>query len=326
MQRLTRRFRAGFGRCWRVLSILLAVPVAWVFGQEVTDSRPATRPQHVAADAEAAGEVVQKMMAALAEGGIRLDLKKKSVSFDAVVHRPDDLLEYIIITRRGKSHEALLITEVRPSLLNTALLALGLKPGENARSEEIDPPPTREEVESGAPMFRVFPPKGPQLWLTASWFEGEGEDVRRVEVAIEDLVIDVETTTWVRDNRWVYLGGRMAAPYEGDPEAYMADLQGNLVSMPYMVPANHLIAMDHKRARDERNWWIAKKCPEPGKTLQVTIHTAKPKLCTEREARLRRELGPSEGELEAEKARARKPAESKDTGPVESGGGRLSGR
>lgn len=228
----------------------------------------------------------QDLHAAFHKAGLTVDLKAKTVAFKAKVARPADLLEYVLITRHGKAHEAMLVTEVQPSVLNAALLALGLEPGTNFTYKEKDPPPTEEEVRAGVDWLIVTPPKGPLVWFTIAWNDAEGG---RHEHPIEDLLMDLETGEGVEGAEWVYIGGRMASPYRGEPPVFVADLEGNLASCCYLEPGNHLVTLRHERARRDDNWWLTDACPEPGTDVAVTIHMTKPKLVTEREARIARD-------------------------------------
>lgn len=224
--------------------------------------------------------------AAFAKAGIDLDLEHKCLTVKAKVGRPADLLEFVLITRIGKAHEALLLTEVQPSLLNAALLALGLEPGTNATYKEKDPPPSEEEVRAGVDWLIVTPPSGPQVWFTVAWTDGEGH---AKEAPIEDWVMDLVTGEGIEEAQWIYIGGRMAPPYRGEPPVYIADLEGNVVSCCYLDPGNHLLTLRHPRARSDQNWWMTEACPEPGTEVKMTVHTRKPALVVAREERLARE-------------------------------------
>jgi hypothetical protein len=90
-------------------------------------AQAATRPQDPATDRELA-------LRAFSEKGITLDLAQKTVTIDAVVNAPPDPIEYVLVHRRGKSHEAMFLTEVKPSDLNAALLALGFRAATRARA------------------------------------------------------------------------------------------------------------------------------------------------------------------------------------------------
>lgn len=238
--------------------------------------------------AGAAQDLEKEFLDTLAEAGIEFDREAKTATIPAMVNRLGDPLEYALIHRRGKTHEALLITEVQPSIMNAALLALGLEPGKNATYKEKDPPPTREEVEAGADFVDVFPPEGMPLYLTVSWTtETEDGKEERHEEAIEDLILDMTTGETVDTMQWIFLGGRMAALYRGDPPVFVADYEGNMVSICYLDPPNHLATMKHERARDDMIWWRTEKCPAPGVEVKVTFHKNKPKAVEEREKRLK---------------------------------------
>ena len=226
------------------------------------------------------------LSAAFQQAGLDVDLLAKTVTLKAKMSRPIDLLEYVLITRQGKSHEALLVVEAQPSILNAALLALGLTPGKNVSFKEKDPLPSEEEVRSGVDWLIITPPQGPQVWFTLVWSDAEG---KRQERVLDDLLMDLSTGDVLEGGDWIYIGGRMAAPYRGEPEVFIADLEGNLMSCCYLDPNNHLVTLRHERARSDQNWWLTDACPEAGTEMSLTIHTRKPKLVVDREARLLKE-------------------------------------
>ena len=78
----------------------------------------------------------------LAQAGIHLDFDHKAVSTLARIEVTDQLLEYLAVLPHGAAHEAMLVlggqrspedSVVWAEFLNTAILALGLEPGQNAR-------------------------------------------------------------------------------------------------------------------------------------------------------------------------------------------------
>lgn len=260
--------------------LLCAFVVAAACGQEPAPPKPA-EPAPVAQDP---GAVLREVRAQLEKEGIELDAKAQTVSVKAFVNEPRDPIEYLLVQRRGKRHEAVFWTEAKPSVLNAALLMLGLEPGKNATFTEKDPPPSLEEIEKGADPLIVTAPQGMNLWMTVSWTT---EDGKQVEHCVEDLIIDLKTQEPVADAAWVYLGGRMAQLYKGDPEVFVADFEGNLVSVCYLAPDNHLATMSHGRARDDQNWWTTKLLPEFGKEVRFVFHRVEPPVHQEREKRLR---------------------------------------
>lgn len=235
------------------------------------DAKPAARPD---------------VPEAFAKLGIELDLQGKKLALKVRVGRPADLLEYVLIARQGKSHEALLVAEVQPSILNAAMLLLGLTAGKNVEFKDKDPMPSKAEIEAGEDWFIIIPPKGPQVWFTLAWTDSEGT---QHEKALDDLVLDCTTGEALEGADWIYLGGRMAPPYKGEEAVFIADLQGNLVSCCYLDPANHLVTLRHPHARSDMNWWMTEACPPPGTEAKLTVHTIKPKLVQEREERIAKE-------------------------------------
>ncbi|MEZ5964731.1 MAG: YdjY domain-containing protein [Planctomycetota bacterium] len=251
--------------------------------------------------------------AAFARSGIEVDLEHKRLTVRAKVSRPADLLEYVLITRVGKAHEALLVTEASPSVLNAALLALGLTPGTNVTYKEKDPPPSEEEVRAGVDWLVITPPTGPQVWFTVAW---KDDDAAKHECPLEDLLMDLDTGEGVADAEWIYIGGRMAAPYRGEAPVFIADLEGNLVSSCYLDPGNHLVTLRHARARSDQNWWMTEACPPPGTAVALTVHTQKPDLVRVREERLAKEAAAGKKPKGPPKELPAQPASSDNPPPI----------
>jgi len=279
-----------------------------------------------------ADAVLAEVQKQLQAEGITYDAATGTIAVKAVVNQPQDPIEYLLIHRKGKRHEAIFVTKAKPSVLNAALLMLGLKQGKNATYVEKNPPPTLEEVQKGADPLVVTPPQGEPFWMTVRWRVGEdgaagatGEKSKVVEHCIEDLLLDRTTGKPAVDCSWIYLGGRMAQLYRDEPEVYVADFEGNLVSVCYLTPDNHLGTMAHKNARDDQNWWMTTLVPPPETEVEVVFHRTMPKLHQERLKRLAAEAVPGEkpagkdGEKAAEKV-GEKPSERKDDKPAGSGG------
>ena len=82
-----------------------------------------------------------------------------SVRMNAVVvNAPTNELEFLLIHPIGKKHEALLLTKCKPSILNGALIVLGLKPGKNASFVPKKPPPTEAQIKAGVDPMVLVPP------------------------------------------------------------------------------------------------------------------------------------------------------------------------
>lgn len=64
-------------------------------------------------------------------GAVRLDTKARSLTFPAVINMTTGLVEYVIVTTKGKVHESLLRSDAEPYHIHTAMLLLGVKPSTN---------------------------------------------------------------------------------------------------------------------------------------------------------------------------------------------------
>lgn len=97
-------------------------------------------------------ESLQKQAAELIEktgettfriGRVQCDRATKTISFPAKINSREGLVEYALVTTKGKVHEALLATEVSPLHLHLAALLLGMAP----QGETPKPMPISIEVE-----------------------------------------------------------------------------------------------------------------------------------------------------------------------------------
>lgn len=186
---------------------------------------------------DAQEEALALLERAFREQGIRLDISAGACAVPAEVCIREDLLEYLVVGRAGAAHEALLRTDVTPSLLNTALVALGVEAGENAQWVEADPPPTAEELAAGAKTHRVIPPRGDSFFLYVAWREGEERFLYR----IEDLVGNLRTGRSLRRHAFVYLGSRMVRPDPDGEEIFAADWEGNLIALSFFQQGNTVL-------------------------------------------------------------------------------------
>lgn len=262
------------------------------------DGKQPPKPAPAATDPQ---KVLAEMKEQFAKEGIAFDLTAKTVSVPAVVNKPQDPVEYLLIQKKGKRHEAVFVTMAKPSVLNAALLLLGLVPGKNASYVEKKPAPTLEEVQAGVDPIIVTPPQGEPFFMTVRWKDAEGKPV---EHCVEDLLLDLGTQKPIVDCSWIYLGGRMAQIYRNEPEVYIADFEGNLISVCYLSPDNHLATMVHKDARDDRNWWTTNLMPEADTAVEFVFHRGESKLHGERKKRLAKEKAGAKDAAEAKDEKA----------------------
>ena len=207
----------------------------------------------------------QDVFAALAQSGIDLDLDRGTVSVPATFLILDDWLEYLIVTPQGKAHESLFQTSVRPSLLNAAILALGLEPGKRMRWENRVPQPTETELAEGVRPVLAVAPTGPQLFLYAEWTDGD--EVYRYRV--EDLVLKSNSRTAMDRTGWVFVSAPFVPdhprPDQERREVFGADRDGNIASLCFFANETHLLSS-----------------PDPD-AIHQTIWTANPFLCPDKD-------------------------------------------
>ena len=216
-----------------VRGIVMALLSAAVLqGPEVAPSAP-SRP---------AGE--REVERAFLEHEIHLDLDRGTCWIPATIDVREDLLEYLLVNPKGAAHESLLATEVVPSRLNAALLALGAVPGKNAAWKTKDPPPTEEEIRDGVAPYVVQPPSGDGFCLYVGWREGGETHFHRVD----DLLRNLESGRSMRRHAWVFLGSRVvrmrprSEPKDAPPkEVFAADVEGNLVNISFFEEGNTLV-------------------------------------------------------------------------------------
>jgi hypothetical protein len=213
------------------------------------------------------------VLEAFREVGLVLDVGSGVCAVPVTVQVRDDLLEFLLTDVHGSSHEAMLTTVVQPSVLNTALLLLGVQPGQNARWIEVDPAPTLEERRQGVSPYDVRPPEGDGFYLYLAWREGEETHLHRVE----DLLRNLATGRSMRRHRWVYLGSRMWPGSEGEPERFAADLERNHINLALLSQGTTLVTA----ALPESQWqsiWLPNAWLLPPRGTDVHLYFSRERL------------------------------------------------
>jgi len=201
-------------------------------------------------DAAASGQAARALVEALAAEGIELDLARGLCAVPARVLVRGELLEYVLVGPRGAAHESLLSTDVTPSLVNTALLTLGVERGRNATWTPREPPPTPEERRAGVGAYEVAPPEGDGFYLYVLWKE-------RGEVyffQVEDLINNLATGRRMERHRWVYLGSRFGRPEPDADEVFVADEEQNLVNLAFFSEGHTLLTAALPDCLDQTIW------------------------------------------------------------------------
>ncbi|HBF22268.1 MAG TPA: hypothetical protein DDW23_00510 [Planctomycetes bacterium] len=210
-------------------------------------------PQHEEENAKEAS-----LISELAGKGVHLNMQEGWIELSATICQRSDPLEYLIINLpRGKDHEALFACEgVDAQSLNTAMLLLGVEAGSNGKFEELEKPPSREDLEAGKPAHRVIPASGDGFYIQASWqVKNSVGEMETHFYRAEDLVLNLRDQRAYHRGKFIYLGSRFIKPHRDAREMFAADAEGNYVSLCYFVPANHLLTGNDPNADDQYLWY-----------------------------------------------------------------------
>jgi hypothetical protein len=177
-------------------------------------------------------------------GSVRLDKLQRAISFPAVLNMNTNLIEYLIVTVSGKTHESLLRTEVAPYQIHLALLLLGAKgAGTNAFPEN-----------------HAQPLPGDKVSLELSWtVDGKTNRLRA-----DECIYNRQTQSTMSRGSWIYNGSRLI---EG---AFIAQEIGSIVSL--IEDPDALINNPRPGRENDEIWEIKSKgLPPLNAPVNVTI-------------------------------------------------------
>ncbi len=156
---------------------------------------------------------------------VRIDAQRRIVEFDGIVpidahhaDTPDVYLEVIACTRGTREHEALVMTEARPSHIHAAMLLIGLTPGA-----------------PGAPAGRgkdALAPAGDGVRVRIAYTDASG---REIETDAANWIRHAESGEAFTTSGWVFTGSRVIE-HRGR-EVYDADGTGLVVGLAMFANA-----------------------------------------------------------------------------------------
>jgi hypothetical protein len=175
----------------------------------------------------------EKLLETFKKEGISLDKEKKRIDVKGAIVRDarsaNYPIEYVVVSDGGNTHEALILIKATPSVLNAALLSLGLNPGKTISSRLKDPPPSKEDVDSGKESpYEIIPPTGRKVYIYVSCETWKERPIR----FLEDLLLDQRTGRPMERVGWIYVGSRFAQVLQGRKREvkFMADMERNIVA------------------------------------------------------------------------------------------------
>jgi len=239
------------------MSLVMAAAMPLGMGEE-TKPAPADKPLQEAK--VPAPEVAPELKAALEKlnmPGVKINLEEWSVDVEASVCEDFGLLEVIACVKGTREHESVVRTEAKPSHIHTALLLLGAQPGSPAMHQmlEGDPPRFRTILPSGSPVdvyLVVKDEKGVAkerpihefIIRAPEMYDAVGQQVRDEDKKKENF----PTKTFI-------FAGSVLLPPEGDgPRRYLADTEGNIISISTFGDEVLCLPDIHEKANESLVW------------------------------------------------------------------------
>lgn len=186
-------------------------------------------------------------------GKITVDGNRREIRFGGQVNMAHGLIEVAISTPYGKTHEALLTSEIRPRDLHLACLLLGLQEGSNP-AWYIPPEPEYRSPD-------MAEPPGSPVDIFVSWETENGG----IEQRLESLLIDVRTEEPWPQSPWVFIGS-----YVDEQGRYMADGIGSIVTNYHDHSAVIDVALEKGRL-DDYTFAYPEKMPPAGTPVHLRV-------------------------------------------------------
>lgn len=143
-------------------------------------------------------------------GHVEVDSARKTITLPATVHMDSGRVEYVLVTRSGKIHEAVFVTDAEPSHVHLAALLLGIKPAADLGPDHAAAPlGTTGVVQAWIQWDRNGPPA--RLSLTDTVTLAHPETGKPIGPLPSGL--------------WLYNGSRV------EQGSFLADRDGSLISL-----------------------------------------------------------------------------------------------
>lgn len=183
---------------------------------------------------------------------VQFDIEKRQVRVECEALAVNAPLEFFICLAGTAEHEAVMRTPAKPSHIHTALLAVGLKPGQ---------PLTFLDATK-----KWLPPQGPPLQMTVE-FDKDGQ---KVSYPAYRWLRDIKTKKEPKAFTWIFAGSRVTPDgrYGADDTGYVV----TLVNFDYaMIDIPDLASSSNDLLEFERN---ADLMPPKGTKVTLIIEPA----------------------------------------------------
>ena len=193
-------------------------------------------------------------------GDITFNGKTREIRFPATMNLEKGLLEYVIVTEEGKTHESLLSTKVRPAQLQIVMKLCHYRDGVGDTFDDLLPDDEKKGAKGKAD-------RGSALQIAVEWKEKvDGvETMKRYQM--DDLIRDLkaeEPIGTMPNGQWIYTGSII---YEG---SFIAESEGTMIAV-YIDNGSLINSFRPGSADDER--WVTndKIAPKMGTPVSVIL-------------------------------------------------------
>jgi hypothetical protein len=199
-------------------------------------------------------------------GPIRLDQKARTVRFPGVLNMNDGIIEYLLVTDQGATHESLMVSTVRPADVHFAMLLLGAKgAGEDNAPGRVPSGQIDAQYLKTAPKLR-----GEEVAISVQWKEGEVEK----SAPVEDWIFNTATKKPMERGPWTYNGSVL------NDGLFLAQIEGAFAALVTYPSA--LINNPRRGSDNDGIWTVNGKATPPVETpVEITIQllpNAEPKI------------------------------------------------
>jgi len=188
--------------------------------------------------------------------GVRLDKKHQRISFAGVVNQHAGLIEYLLVNDKGKVHESLLATKVKPHDIHLAMLLIGLAEDSKPNLNEPLPPSAIDSAYlHQAPKIRGTPVR-----ITLAWTQ----DGKRREAPADNWIFNLHTNQLMSPGSWTYNGSLV------EDGQFLADQELSIIAV--ITDPTALANNPREGYDDDQIWQIQEKAVPPINTpVEISI-------------------------------------------------------
>lgn len=205
-------------------------------------------------------------------GALRVDKTRRTLSFPAFINMDKGIIEYLMVTRDGSTHESLLVADVAPQEVHTGMLLLGAKGAGLGAPDPKAVPPSQltDEYLKTAPKL-----KGDDIVIRVSWSTEAGE---KKNAPVESWIVTLENSRETAGGRplqpgsWLYTGSMF-----GQSGRFLAQAEGVFAAM--VTNPSALINNPRSGNDNDEFWAVNEKTTPPANTpveIQITLSDAQP--------------------------------------------------